>query len=92
MPIHFRENQYNGINAHLQSLLQQDGWESFHSAHITHLTEAIDQLLPYGYYVVNEKSLQISAIDPRTGDLSRTAHDRIFRFTNHPPKKQVELQ
>lgn len=34
-------------------------WESFHDAHITHLTETLDQLLPAGYYALNEKALQI---------------------------------
>jgi Protein of unknown function (DUF4058) len=59
--IQLRENQYRGINAHLHSLLQSEGggWESFHNAHITNLTEAIDLLLPEGYYVLNEKSLQL---------------------------------
>jgi hypothetical protein len=65
MPIHFRENQYNGVNAHLHSLLQREGggWESFHGAHITHLSEAIDNLLPQQYFVISEDSLQLSFID-----------------------------
>ena len=74
MPIHFRENQYNGINAHLHSLLQRDGggWEVFHGAYITYLTEAIDSILPEGYYVLNEKSLQINMLDLSTGDANRS--------------------
>jgi hypothetical protein len=74
MPLHFRENQYNGINAHLHSLLQSEGggWEVFHGAYITYLTEAIDSVLPTGYYVLNEKSLQINLLDLSTGDANRS--------------------
>ncbi|HVU12723.1 MAG TPA: DUF4058 family protein [Phototrophicaceae bacterium] len=74
MPIHFRENQYTGVNAHLHSLLQREGggWEVFHGAYILYLTEVIDGILPDGYYVLNEKSLQISAIDLYSGDLSKS--------------------
>lgn len=73
MTIQLRENQYRGINAHLHSLLQSEGggWESFHNAHIINLTEAIDLLLPEGYYVLNEKSLQLSGFNPNTGELKR---------------------
>lgn len=64
MPVHQRDNQYRGVNAHLHSLLQREGggWEMFHAAHITHLTDALDVILPEGYYVLNEKSLQLSVI------------------------------
>ena len=79
MPIYLRENQYQGVNAHLQSVLQSPGggWESFHAAHITHLTEAIDSLLPEGYYVLNEKSLQLSTFNIETEEkgISRTRPD-----------------
>jgi hypothetical protein len=79
MPIHYRENQYQGINAHLQSALQSPGggWESFHAAHITNLTEAIDALLPAGYYVLNKKSLQLSTFNLLTDEqrYSRTRPD-----------------
>ena len=65
MPIDFRENQYNGVNAHLHSLLQRagGGWEGFHLEHLAHLRETIDTALPEGYYAVSEKSLQLSFID-----------------------------
>ena len=41
MPVHQRDNQYRGVNAHLHSLLQREGggWEMFHAAHITHLID-----------------------------------------------------
>lgn len=69
MAVHRRENQYQGVNAHLHSFLQNEpgGWESFHNAHITNLTEVIDTLLPEGYYALNEKSLQLSAFNLETG-------------------------
>ncbi|MAS34613.1 MAG: hypothetical protein CL610_11445 [Anaerolineaceae bacterium] len=79
MPIHLRNNLYKGINAHLHSALQSPGggWESFHAAHITHLMEAIDTLLPDGYYVLNEKSLQLSTFNIETEEksISRTRPD-----------------
>jgi len=62
MPIHVRENQYRGVNAHLHSYLQQHGdWSVFHGMHITHLSEALQNLLPpeSGYIALPEKSLQI---------------------------------
>src|SRR5688572_21254887 len=60
MAIRSRVNQYRGINAHFQSYAQheRDGWVAFHNTHITHLSEAIDRLLPPGYEVVPERSLQ----------------------------------
>jgi hypothetical protein len=68
MPIHLRENQYRGVNAHLQSFLQSPGggWEMFHAAHITHLTDTLDNILPKHYYALNEKSLQLAALDLET--------------------------
>jgi hypothetical protein len=65
MPIRARQNLYPGINAHLNSLLQQKGggWQSFHGAHIEHLQEAIEALLPPNYYADSEQSLQVSGID-----------------------------
>lgn len=62
MPIHLRENQYRGINAHLHSYLQQHSdWSIFHGAHIIHLCESLQVLLlpESGYLAVPEKSLQI---------------------------------
>jgi hypothetical protein len=60
MPIHSKTNLYPGINAHLNSFLQQEGggWESFHAEHIIDLRRVLAQTLPRGYYAVAEKSLQ----------------------------------
>lgn len=64
MPIHLRENQYRGVNAHLHSFFQNHGdWEGFHEKHITHLADRLDSLLPANYYAINESSLQISGYD-----------------------------
>ncbi|RMF77508.1 MAG: DUF4058 family protein, partial [Chloroflexi bacterium] len=64
MAIRSRRNQYRGINAHLHSYLQQSPgrWESFHAEHIADLRRAIDAVLPAGYYVLSEQSLQLMEI------------------------------
>ncbi|MDZ4765058.1 MAG: hypothetical protein SGI73_10955 [Chloroflexota bacterium] len=63
MPIHLRDNQYRGVNAHLHSLLQSDydGWETFHRDHIGYLRLELERALPVesGYFVLAERSLQI---------------------------------
>ena len=70
MPSVSRTNQYRGVNAHLHSLLQNElaGWETFHGMHIAHLAAAIDRLLPDGYTVIPEKSMQIRELNPNTGE------------------------
>lgn len=73
MPIHFRENLYAGINAHLHSYFQQRGdWEIFHSEHLNDLSRALQDLLPpeSGYLAVPERSLQITRYDLATGDVT----------------------
>src|SRR5690349_17706332 len=71
MAIKLRVNAYKGVNAHLHSSLQNEdsAWEVFHSAHITHMAQQIDKLLPEGYIVEPERSLQIREYDPSTGEL-----------------------
>jgi Protein of unknown function (DUF4058) len=62
-------NQYMGINAHLHShFLHSDseGWEEFHSDHITDLTRAMNvQLMAMGYIARKERSLQIRYFDEK---------------------------
>lgn len=72
MPIHFRENRYPGINAHLNNALQQPhgDWMSFHNRHIIYLTDALTTLLPSNYFARNEKSLQIVSIEEMQAGLS----------------------
>jgi hypothetical protein len=61
MPIHSRKNLYRGVNAHLNSYLQntRGQWKSFHSEHIIDLRKAVDLSLPPGYVALSEQSLQI---------------------------------
>lgn len=63
MAIHLTKNPYQGINAHFNSYLQNvhGGWVSFHSAYIVYLKDALNRVLPEGYYAVSEQSLQIEA-------------------------------
>jgi hypothetical protein len=60
MPIHVRENLYQGVNAHLQSALQSQPsrWLGFHDAFILNLTKAVSDLLPPGYHAINRRGLQ----------------------------------
>lgn len=87
MPIHMLENQYRGINAHLQSYLlhESGGWQSFHFEHIAHLRSALQKLLPPGYFVRGEKSLQIRELTPDTPRRSTSIPDAmIYRQITTP--------
>lgn len=57
------KNPYPGINAHLNSALQPQGWQGFHNKYLTYLSTAIDNILPEGYYTSNEESLQLAHIN-----------------------------
>ncbi len=61
MAIQSRKNQYLGINAHLNSFLQnvESKWEGFHGNYIVYLTTALNNNLPIQYEAHNERSLQI---------------------------------
>ncbi len=61
MAIHYRENQYRGINAHLHSFLQNKSgaWRGFHTDMIGAMRLAIDSALPVGYYALTDQSLQL---------------------------------
>jgi Protein of unknown function (DUF4058) len=84
MPIHIRENQYLGVNPHLNSHFQQrEGWEGFHVEHLVFMREAIQSLLPPQYYVVSEQSLQLSVLDPLEGKL-RTSDLGIYSSVQAP--------
>jgi hypothetical protein len=67
-------NQYLGINAHLHSHFlhsETEGWEEFHSSHITDLTRAMNAHLPaMGYIARQERSLQIRHFDEPTSPIS----------------------
>jgi hypothetical protein len=67
-------NQYLGINAHLHSHFlhsETEGWEEFHSSHITDLTRAMNAHLPeMGYIARQERSLQIRHFDESLSPIS----------------------
>lgn len=81
MTIHSDKNLYPGINAHLNSFLQQPdgGWEAFHARHIADIGHELDNRLPAQYYIMLEKSLQLFAFDViadmPSGKASRTIPD-----------------
>jgi hypothetical protein len=73
MPIRLQTNQYRGLNAHLNSILQvRNDWSMFHGSHITHLREALQARFSpdSGYFAVTEKSLQIARDDLITGNIT----------------------
>ncbi len=61
MALQSHANLYPGINAHLNSLIQNEEgeWESFHGTLIVDLTRALNRVLPDGYEARSERSLQI---------------------------------
>lgn len=70
-----RENPYKGVNPHLQSWLQTPGtqfvsskWPSFHTNHIGHIADFLNDNLPPNYIAHTEQSLQIRAEDFGTGE------------------------
>ncbi len=88
---HFSDrNLYLGINAHLNSFLQQPdgGWETFHTRHINDLQDRLDAGLPSNYYAVSEKSLQIGAIGFDFGQTQRTRPD-VSIFQSPPSISQT---
>src|SRR5262249_12894430 len=85
MPIHRRENQYRGVNAHLQSYFQnKGGWSSFHTSYITHLAAEINDYLPTAYLVDIEQSLQIREFHPDTGERIRKPEPDITLYRAQP--------
>ncbi|MCA9907998.1 MAG: DUF4058 family protein [Anaerolineae bacterium] len=77
MAIHSKTNLYPGVNAHLNSYLQEEGadWESFHASHIEHVREALESILPPNYYAVGERSLQVRGEGFDIEVVSRTTPD-----------------
>lgn len=65
MAIRSVKNQYRGINAHLHSTWQAvGGWSEFHTGYIMNLFYALKPLLlPMGYTIAVESSLQIRRVD-----------------------------
>lgn len=89
MAIRHPDNLYRGVNAHLNSYLQQaNQWSTFHADHITHLREAIQVILPGGYFVLSERSLQLVRDDPHGSPLRQRsiADVAVFRSGTTPPQ------
>jgi hypothetical protein len=72
MPIQAARNLYPGINAHLNSYLQNEpgAWRSYHSEHIVDIRRVLSEYLPPGYLALSEKGLQIAEI--QVGSLTRS--------------------
>ncbi len=64
MALHFADNRYPGVNAHLNSYLQQPNgmWTSFHNDLVGVLKRTLNASLPEPYYAITEQGLQISTI------------------------------
>lgn len=62
-------NPYPGINAHVNSMLQTPGtpeqlamWHSFHSNHVTYITDALNQMRAGGLVALTMQSLQVHGV------------------------------
>jgi hypothetical protein len=64
MALQFPDNRYPGVNAHLNSYMQQKNgtWSSFHAKLANTLQELLDSTLPPNYYAALEQGFQISEI------------------------------
>lgn len=59
-----RQNQYNGVNAHYISGLQEANfWSGFHATYIIDLLRVIEACLPEDYYVSAERGLQMREVE-----------------------------
>ena len=69
MALYSKKNLYPGMNIHLNSFLQSESgdWVSYHSTHIAHIREYLDENLPENYYALSEYGLQIGGFDAGTG-------------------------
>lgn len=86
MAIRSDKNEYRGVNAHLHSFFQNvEGWEGFHGKHIADIAETLSAIMPLGYLVSTEKSLQIREIYPDTGKMTLTRPDVIIHDTQPMP-------
>lgn len=101
-PIFSHKNECNGINAHLNSILQTPGsakdgpskWHSFHTNHLGDITNVLNRALPQRYLARIEQSLQI-----RTDDFQLDVSPRIRKpqpayviFLNDPRPTLAHLR
>lgn len=87
------KNPYQGVNAHLNSLLQTAGtdeqpslWPGFHAAYIINLVQEINRQLPANYMAIGEHSLQSRAeSDEGSVSISRPQPDvTLFQQSSGP--------
>jgi hypothetical protein len=85
MPLHFPDNRYPGVNAHLNSYLQQPNgtWSSFHHDFITTLKRHLNRALPPNYFAIAERGLQISETSENLVAKRRTLPD-VSIIQRHP--------
>lgn len=93
MVLRSKTNPYPGINIHLNSYLQSDkgDWVSFHSNHITHIREYLDEHLPDNYYAMSEHGLQVGGFDAGTGTESQSRIRPDITITGSSSKLKREL-
>lgn len=94
MAIRSPYNQFYGVNPHLNSYIQNThgAWENFYATHIIRLLDAIEAILPPGYYSLAEQSLQLyeeAALERHTPRPDIT----IFRdpLTNSAPISEMAI-
>jgi Protein of unknown function (DUF4058) len=63
-------NRFPGVNPNLNSLLQTRGtdeqpsvWPAFHSAHVNHIADFLNEKLPGNYTAYSEQALQVRGVD-----------------------------
>ncbi len=88
-------NQYNGVNAILQSRLQRGGWSVFHGQHVNEIARALNRILPSDYYATTEDPLRIKKIQTEPDDLilkrgSATTHPPLYPV-RHPVSEKPSL-
>src|SRR5438093_1416633 len=90
-------NQYKGINAHLQSRLQETngGWSSFHDQHIHEIARALNRILPPNYYASTEDSMQIKTRTEPDGLVLKRQPDTTVppaRFDDAPGRESPSVR
>src|SRR5579859_2544669 len=94
-PITTSLNEYEGINPHLNSRLQQEHgqWDEFHQLHLTYLHSTLNQALKgSGYKATFAPSLQVRDLDERTGFWGQPRYpepDVSIRDVNAPHPEHI---
>jgi len=92
------KNPYQGVNAHLNSLLQTPGteenpakWHSFHANHIAHIADFLNDRLPANYLALSEESLQVFGEDFEFGSFiqSRRPDVTVYGAAGVPVRQEA---